>query len=366
MCDAQRRIEGVWQGRPRTYDLRGKRFCVCMAANPYTESGARFRIPDMLANRADAFDLGDVLAGRDELFALSYLENALTSHPVLAALAARGSGEIERLLASPADPGQEDVARLLRHLLRLQETLLKVNREYVRSATQEEAFRTEPPFLLQGSYRNMNRLAEKLVPVMNDEEREALVDEHYRAEAQSLTTGAEHNLLKLFELRGRLSEEQGRRWEEIKRTFARRQLLGGPEEDPSLRLLAQLSQLSERVQDVGAAIRDASAVTDEPAPPVAIEPYLAKLDDALRTLAGARAAERVQVLSPGVHALLARMVDSVGHSLLPLARTLGRRLAAGEAGTEPRLAELLNRSVKELDLLKELLEALRRLDTGAC
>ena len=58
-----------------------------MAGNPYTESGERFRIPDMLANRADVYNLGDVLSGRDDLFALSYIENALTSNPVLAPLA---------------------------------------------------------------------------------------------------------------------------------------------------------------------------------------------------------------------------------------------------------------------------------------
>ena len=92
LCDAQRRIEGVWNGRTRTYDLRGKRFAVCMAGNPYTESGQRFRIPDMLANRADVWNLGDVLSGREELFALSYIENALTSNPVLAPLATRDRG----------------------------------------------------------------------------------------------------------------------------------------------------------------------------------------------------------------------------------------------------------------------------------
>src|SRR5690606_9634451 len=71
LCDGQRRIEGVWKGRTRTYDLRGKKLCVVMAGNPYTESGARFQIPDMLANRADTYNLGDVLAGRERQFALS-------------------------------------------------------------------------------------------------------------------------------------------------------------------------------------------------------------------------------------------------------------------------------------------------------
>lgn len=84
LCDAQRRIEGVWDGEARTYDLRGKRFAVCMAGNPYTGAGGRFRVPDMLANRADVWNLGDVLTGKEDVFALSFVENALTSNPVLA------------------------------------------------------------------------------------------------------------------------------------------------------------------------------------------------------------------------------------------------------------------------------------------
>ena len=63
-------IEGVWRGRTRTYDLRGKKFCVVMAGNPYTESGEKFTIPDMLANRADTYNLGDILGGKEEQFAL--------------------------------------------------------------------------------------------------------------------------------------------------------------------------------------------------------------------------------------------------------------------------------------------------------
>src|SRR6185503_16755270 len=35
LCDGQRRMEGVWKGQTRTYDLRGKKFCVVMAGNPY-------------------------------------------------------------------------------------------------------------------------------------------------------------------------------------------------------------------------------------------------------------------------------------------------------------------------------------------
>jgi hypothetical protein len=65
----------------------------------------------------------------------------------------------------------------MRHLFAAQETLLKVNAEYIRSAAQSDAFRTEPPFKLQGSYRNMNKIAEKIVSAMTATELEALVDD---------------------------------------------------------------------------------------------------------------------------------------------------------------------------------------------
>jgi hypothetical protein len=52
LADGTRKMEGVYNGSPRTYDLKGKRFCVVMAGYPYTESGDKFKIPDMLANRS--------------------------------------------------------------------------------------------------------------------------------------------------------------------------------------------------------------------------------------------------------------------------------------------------------------------------
>ena len=89
LADGTRRIEGVWNGEPRSYDMRGKRFAIVMAGNPYTESGDVFKMPDMLASRADIYNLGDVLSGREGLFALSYIENCLTSNPVLLPLSSR-------------------------------------------------------------------------------------------------------------------------------------------------------------------------------------------------------------------------------------------------------------------------------------
>ncbi|MGI5492104.1 DNA repair ATPase [Microtetraspora malaysiensis] len=269
LCDAQRRMEGVWNGGTRTYDLRGKRFAVCMAGNPYTESGQRFRVPDMLANRADVWNLGDVLSGREDLFALSYVENALTSNPVLAPLSTRDPADIEllvRLARGDADvradqlthPYQkvelDQVTAVLSKLTRIQRVVLGVNQAYIASAAQADASRTEPPFRLQGSYRNMNKLVERIVPVMNDTEVEALIDDHYAGEAQTLTSEAEANLLKLAELRGRMSDEQRRRWAEVKAGYLRARALGGDEDDPMVRAVGAIGLLADRVGGVERAI----------------------------------------------------------------------------------------------------------------
>jgi hypothetical protein len=54
--------------------MRGKRFAIVMAGNPYTESGEVFKIPDMLANRADIYNLGDVLRARGLVRAVLHRE----------------------------------------------------------------------------------------------------------------------------------------------------------------------------------------------------------------------------------------------------------------------------------------------------
>ncbi|KQX77759.1 DNA repair ATPase [Streptomyces clavifer] len=270
LCDATRRVEGVRNGEPHSYDLRGKRFAVVMAGNPYTESGDRFRVPDMLANRADVWNLGEVLSGREDVFALSFVENALTANPVLAPLAGRsredlallvrlasatGTGARADRLEHPCTPAELDrIVSVLRHLLTARDTVLAVNAAYIASAARTDATRTEPPFRLQGSYRNMNRIAERIVPVMNDAELAAVVEDHYAGEAQTLTSGAEANLLKLAALRGTLTPEQADRWAAITASYVRTQALGGPDGDPMTRAVAALGLLADRIAAVEAAI----------------------------------------------------------------------------------------------------------------
>ena len=262
LADGTRRIEGVWDGEPHSHDLRGKRFAIVMAGNPYTESGEVFKIPDMLANRADIHNLGDVLQGREALFALSYVENSLTANPVLLPLASHDPKDVQRLvrLAEGEDvPSSEfahaysaveldEISALMRRLFRVRDLLLKVNLAYIESAAQQDAYRTEPPFKLQGSYRNMGKLAAKVTPQMRDDEIDALLRDHYRGEAQTLTTGAEENLLKLAQLLGRPTPPEQARWDAIRDEFARRRKLGGDEADGSTRIASTLLDVARAVE----------------------------------------------------------------------------------------------------------------------
>ncbi|HYH10669.1 MAG TPA: DNA repair ATPase [Thermoanaerobaculia bacterium] len=382
LCDAQRKIEGVWRGETKTYDLRGKRFAVCMAGNPYTESGEKFEIPDMLANRADVYNLGEVLAGRDELFELSYIENALTANSVTAPLLTRDPDDVQKLVrmargeAIQADQLSHDYSSVelhelldtLRKLVRVQQLLSKVNRQYVASAAQQNAYRTEPPFKLQGSYRNMSRLAEKIVPAMNDDELERLLDDHYLGEAQTLTAGAEENLLKLADIRGRMSEAQATRWDEIKRGYQRLQRLGGSD-DPAAKVMAELSVVADRVGDIARAIES----TPRPSPPAPrpssesdLTPYLAKLDETLLALRELHAARLPIAATPAPApvpaapdpSLISREAYLINGTLIPLLRFMAHRFKSYRSIADPRVKQAIARleSVDNLDTLVSTLE----------
>ncbi|MCG3882380.1 DNA repair ATPase [Psychrobacter sp. Ps3] len=261
--DGTRRIDGVWQGKTKTYDMRGKKFCVVMAGNPYTESGEAFKVPDMLANRADIYNLGDIMSGMEDVFALSYIENALTSNSVLAPLANRDLSDVHRLIkmaktdnANLAQAQSSDltypystseineIVAILRHMFAVQAVILDVNQAYIASASQDDKYRVEPIFKLQGSYRNMNKMTEKLSAVMNESELNQLIDDHYLGESQLLTQGAESNLLKLGEMRGTLTEAEKERWAQIKADFLRNKAMGGEDGDTGARIVAQLVDLA--------------------------------------------------------------------------------------------------------------------------
>lgn len=263
LCDGTRRIEGVYKGTSKTYDMRGKKFCVVMAGNPYTESGDVFKVPDMLANRADIYNLGDVLGGKEYQFALSYIENSLTSNPILAPLALRDMQDTYKLIemaqgqnVAATDLNHQysgaeirEITDVLKHLFTIQDVILKVNLQYIESAATADDYRTEPPFKLQGSYRNMNKMAEKVSAVMNHQELMQLIGDHYTGEAQTLTSGAEENLLKLAQLRGTMTETQQARWQEICSRFSGKKSLQ-IDGDPSVQAVKQLALMAQSLEAI--------------------------------------------------------------------------------------------------------------------
>ena len=298
LCDGQRRIEGVYNGTTRTYDLRGRKVCVVMAGNPYTESGEKFQIPDMLANRADTYNLGDVVGDSQDAFELSYLENALTSNQTLNQLNARSQQDVYAIIKMAEHDSPDGIelegnysveelnefVSVMKKLMRLRDVVLRVNDQYIRSAAQADAYRTEPPFKLQGSYRDMNKMAERVVPIMNDNELQSVVHAHYENAAQTLTSDAEANLLKLKEMLNVINETEAARWESIKKTFQRNTLLGGAEDDKLGQVILQMSSFTEGLNDIKEAVSQASTQwlaqaesKPEQAPAIATEHVLAAL-----------------------------------------------------------------------------------------
>jgi hypothetical protein len=267
----------------------------------------------------------------------------------------------------------QELLAVLRKLVTVQQLLSKVNRQYVLSAAQQNAYRTEPPFKLQGSYRNMNKLAERVLPAMNDDELQRLIDDHYLGEAQTLTTGAEENLLKLAEIRSRMTDAQSARWEEIKRSF-QRLLRMGSDQDPAAKVMAELSVVSDRIGDVVKAIESRSAVATPPlfypepqksesgGDAAALLNYLAKLDETLRALHEARlpiAAAPAQ--EPG---LISREAYLINGTLIPLLRFMAHRFRSYRSVADPRVKQAIA-NLEKVDDLSGLVAALETISVSA-
>ena len=271
LCDAQRKMEGVYKGKTRTYDLRGRKVVVVMAGNPYTESGQKFKIPDMLSNRADVYNLGEIIGDSADVFEMSYLENALTSNPSLNQLATRSQKDVYSVIRLAERGEQEGVelegsysavelnefVAVMKKLLRVRDVVLAVNREYIRSAAMADEYRTEPPFKLQGSYRNMNRIAEKVVPIMNDQELETLILSNYENDSQTLTADAESNMLKFKEIMGILTDEEAKRWKSIQRTYQENVRMRGIDQDDAVgQVVMQMRSFSDGLEAIREAVVD--------------------------------------------------------------------------------------------------------------
>ncbi|MGV8992700.1 MAG: DNA repair ATPase [Flavobacterium sp.] len=270
LADGTRKIEGVFNGSAKTYDMKSKKFCVVMAGNPYTETGEKFRIPDMLANRADIYNLGDVIGNTADLFELSLIENSLTSHPLLTQLASKTPEDLYPLIQMAATGKKEGIelkgnhskqdieayVAVLDKVIKVRNVVLKANSAYIASAAMEDSYRVEPPFRLQGSYRDMNKLVSKIVPMMNDAEIESVLLSHYQNETQTLTNAAEANLLKFKEMTKMISNDEAARWENIKTTFLKNNKLKAfGDANNMAQVLSQMTEFTDHIEGIKEILR---------------------------------------------------------------------------------------------------------------
>ncbi|MGJ1261187.1 DNA repair ATPase [Sphingobacterium spiritivorum] len=267
LADGQRKIDGIFDGESKTYDLRGKRFCIVMAGNPYTESGSKFQIPDMLANRADVYNLGDVIGDTAHLFNLSLIENAAIENPYLEKIAGKsfedfyalieyvqqGSEQLPDLEGNYLKQEIDDFIYVLKHILKIRDIVIRVNQQYIQSAAMQDSYRIEPAFKMQGSYRNMSKLVAPVLPMMNDKEIDQLILAHYESESQTLTADTESNLLKLKEVAGLISDKEQQRLDEIREIFRKNNKHGGMAKDD--KVFAQLLEFNENLEGIIRAIK---------------------------------------------------------------------------------------------------------------
>ncbi|PZQ77988.1 MAG: AAA family ATPase, partial [Flavobacterium johnsoniae] len=140
---------------------------------------------------------------------------------------------------------------VLDKVLKIRDVVLQVNAAYIASAAMEDAYRTEPPFKLQGSYRDMNKLVAKIEPVMNDAEVAGLLLSHYQNETQTLTNAAEANLLKYKELTRTLNDTEEERWTSIKETFQKNNKLKGfGNKNEMAQVLQQMMEFTSHIEGI--------------------------------------------------------------------------------------------------------------------
>ena len=196
----------------------------------------------------------------------------------------------------------------------------KVNQQYIRiGRPRRQVPHRTTDSSLQGSYRNMNKLAEKLASAMTADEVEQLLDDHYLGEAQTLTTEAEFNLLKLGEMRGRLTDEQRARFDEIVGEYRRQKRLGGGDADPVTRITATLDSVRDSLEAIRAALGNGAG---------------SEVGAELRAIAQSLSRDVSVTVEnqppPGVRDILAQQVALVEKTLVPVVNAATKNLHDGQ------------------------------------
>ena len=232
----------------------------------------------------------------------------------------------------------------------MQNVVLKVNQQYIASAAQNDEYRTEPAFKLQGSYRNMNKMAEKVSAAMNDDELMRMIEDHYQGEAQLLTGGAEENLLKLAELRGNITQEETARWEAIKQEFQRNRLARKADVEIGL-------EIAEKFGEISVALKHSDAVLESGQVKLqTVIKHVVKHLHHIHTSIGSQAKSdglelQLKEIATGLLKLQVSLEESSGKS--PLAEEL-REIARGIKVMGVELSEVSDTSVEKLNWLTQV------------
>ena len=275
---------------------------------------------------------------------MSYLENCLTSNASLAPLATASPQDARAIIQAAERDSLEGIElqsrfsmdqvremfEVMRKLLRVRDVVLKVNRAYIRSAAQADHYRTEPPFKLQGSYRNMNRIAERVASVMNESELQSLIISTYEQDAQTLTTENEANVLKFKEILGVISAEEKERWDAIKYAFVENVRMAGLDSsDQAGQLMRQLASMRDGLESIRQVISKAIVTKNEGA------------EERMDT--------RVEQLKQGINRTADQLTDSLNATSQELAR-----IAAQQATDPPQQKVLVQHKVPRVlaDLVK--------------
>ena len=145
----------------------------------------------------------------------------------------------------------------MKKLMRVRDVVLARQSRVHPLGRQADDYRTEPPFKLQGSYRNMNRIAEKVVPIMNDQElrdadpvqlRERCPDaDHRRRVEPAQVQGTDGHPLR----------DEAKRWRSIQRTYQENVRMHGIDQDDAVgQVVVQLRSFSDGLEAIREAVVD--------------------------------------------------------------------------------------------------------------
>jgi hypothetical protein len=142
-------------------------------------------------------------------------------------------------------------------------------------------------------------------------------------------------------MRGRLTREEAKRWEQIKRDFRRLQVAGGADDDPVVRVTSTLGSLGEHLHTIGRTLD--TAVNRKEDLPEWLPEVLARMKQLGEALDGAKQAEASNPDMSSVAQSLEAHLRGLEQVLIPLARSSVEHMEQTRALGQPlkELVELM-------------------------